>query len=335
MSMRIIIFVIISITVFACSDTSNSKKLSHKLKTTSELAQIISSDSMQGRYPGTMGFEKAVDFVENYMRILEINPFINGSYRDTLSVFDAKSYNLVGVIESKNPINDYILLGAHLDHLGAHLDPSKKAEEQKDTIYNGANDNASGVVVVLQIAKELKKYKFDKNIIIAFFTGEEYGKWGSEHLAKRLKKNGIKLSYVLNFDMVGVPQTNTPKSVGMTGFYISDFAEVSNKLLNEEYVNHPNDTIDHLAFFRSDNSSFYTEYKIPSHNISTYEGRDQYPFYHDVQDEFSKLNIQHMDTIIAKTTKLIIRLLESNSVITLKKLDEESTDFMKYFKPSN
>ena len=42
-----------------------------------------------------------------------------------------------------------------------------------------------------------------------------------------------------------------------------------------------------------------------------------------------------MDTIIAKTTKLIIRLLESNSVITLKKIDEESTDLMKYFKPSN
>jgi Zn-dependent M28 family amino/carboxypeptidase len=333
--MRKIVFVIISITVFACSDTSNSKKLSQKLKTTSELVQIISSDSMQGRYPGTIGFEKAVDFVENYMKILEIKPFINGSYRDTLSVFDAKSYNLVGVLESKEPVNDYILLGAHLDHLGAHLDPAKKAEEQSDTIYNGANDNASGVVVILQIAKELKKYKFDKNIIIAFFTGEEYGKWGSEHLAKRLNKNNIKLSYVLNFDMVGVPQTHTPKSVGMTGFYISDFEEVSNKLLNEEFVNHPNDATDHLAFFRSDNSSFYTEYKIPSHNISTYEGRDQYPFYHDVQDEFSKLNIQHMDTIIAKTTKLIIRLLETNSIITLKKLDEESTDLMKYFKPPN
>ena len=188
-TMRKVIFAIISITLFSCNNNSNSKKLSHKIMTTSELVQIISSDSMQGRYPGTMGFEKAVDFVENYMRTLEIKPFINGSYRDTLSVFDAKSYNLVGVLESKNLINDYILLGAHLDHLGAHSDPSKKAEEQTDTIYNGANDNSSGVVAGLQIAKELKRHDFDKNIIIAFFTGEEYGKWGSENLARRLKRN--------------------------------------------------------------------------------------------------------------------------------------------------
>jgi Zn-dependent M28 family amino/carboxypeptidase len=325
--MRKLTLVIISIVIIGCINITDSKRISHKLMTTSELLQVLSSDTMEGRYPGTAGFEKAVDFVENYMKILDIKPFINGSYRDTVSVFDVKSYNLVGVIKSKKPINDYILIGAHLDHL-------KNTNSQSDSIFNGANDNASGVVAVLQIAKELNKYKFDKNVIIALFTGEEFGKWGSEHLSKRLKKNKIKLSYVINIEMIGVPLTISPKCISMTGFYISDFAEVSNALLNEEFVLRPDDNGDHLFFSRSDNFPFYTEYKIPSHTISTYD-RASFPYYHTVQDDFSKQNIQHMDTIIAKTSKLLVRLLETNSVLTLKKLDEESNDIMKYFKPSN
>ena len=68
---------------------------------------------------------------------------------------------------------------------------------QTDSVFNGANDNASGVTAVLQIARELKKHKFDKKIIIALFTGEEFGLKGSKHLATKLKKANIKLSYVI------------------------------------------------------------------------------------------------------------------------------------------
>ncbi|TAL75877.1 MAG: M20/M25/M40 family metallo-hydrolase [Bacteroidetes bacterium] len=325
-TMRKLFFVVISITLFGCTNSTYSKRLNPNLMTTSELLQILSSDSLKGRFPGTVGFEKAADFVESYMKNLGIKPLINRSYRDTLSVFDVKSYNVVGILESRKPINDYILLGAHLDHL-------KKSNSQTDSIYNGANDNASGVVAVLQIAKELKKYKFDKNVIISVFTGEESGRFGSKHLAKRLKNNKIKLSYVINIDMIGVPLTRSPKSVSMSGYYISDFAEVSNALLKEAFVLHSDGYIDDLLMFgRSDNASFYTEYNIPSHTISTYDG-DNYKYYHTVQDDFSKLNIQNMDTIIAKTSKLIVRLLESNSVLTLKRLDEQESEFMRYLSP--
>lgn len=328
--MKTFIVIFLCITFFACRRNPNQVQN----LTTSELIQTISSDSMQGRYPGTIGFDRAANFVENCMRTIEIRPFINGSYRDSLLVFDVKSYNLLGVLESKDPINEYIVLGAHLDHLGAHADPSLKGEVQTDTIYNGANDNASGVVAVLQIAKELRKYKLKKNIIIAFFTGEEYGKWGSEHLAKRLKRNNIKISYMLNFDMVGVPFTQTPKSIGMTGHYISDFAEVSDKLLKEEFILLSNDVFtDHFAFFRSDNSSFFSEYKIPSHTFVTYEGKGQFPYYHTVKDESSEINVQFMDTIIAKTSKLLVLLLESNSQITFKKSSEEPFDMLKGMNP--
>jgi Zn-dependent M28 family amino/carboxypeptidase len=304
--MRTFIFLIWSISINACGTVNSGRQFI----TTSEMVRILSSDDFEGRQPGTPGFEEAAIFIENCMKELKIKPLFNNSYPDTLSVFGTKSYNIVGVIESGQSTGDYILLGAHLDHLG-------KMPSKTDSVYNGANDNASGVTAVLQIAKELRKYRFDKKVIIAVFTGEESGKWGSEHLAQRLKKAGIKLSYVLNFEMIGTPLTSLPGKVYITGFNRSDFAEVANKLIKEEFVVFEKAELERGLFYGSDNYPFYLEYKIPSHTISTFDFRN-YRYYHNLQDEYSKLDIRHMDTIINKVTRLLVNLLESNSVITLK-----------------
>jgi len=135
--MRTFIFLIWSISISACG-TFNSGS---QFMTTSEMVRILSSDDFEGRQPGTPGFGKAAVFIENYMRELRIKPFFNNSYFDTLSVFGTRSYNIVGVIESRQSTGDYILLGAHLDHLG-------KMPSKTDSVYNGANDNASGVNAV-------------------------------------------------------------------------------------------------------------------------------------------------------------------------------------------
>jgi Zn-dependent M28 family amino/carboxypeptidase len=293
------------------------------LKTTTQLVQELSSDTMDGRCPGTKGFEKAAFYVENYMKALEIKPFISGSYHDSLKVKDAVSFNLVGVIESKKPVNDYIVLSAHLDHL-------KKGDlkNMTDSIYNGANDNASGVVAVLQIAKELNIFKFDKNIIVALFTGEESGLAGSRHLAKRLKRNKINISYVVNIDMIGTPLTVSANSVYTTGFYLSDFAEVSNALLGEEFILHADRIYDQLDFMSSDNYPFFEEYHIPTSTIITYD-KENYPYYHTVKDEFSKLNIQNMDLLITKVSRLLVLLLRKNSIITLKEPNLQPIDLLK------
>ena len=302
---KLLIIFLSTIILVYCQNSDNKK-----LKTTAELVNILSSDSLEGRYIGDSSFERAAKFVENYLKLIEVKPFFNGSYRDTLTIFRYHSFNVVGIIENRHSINDYILIGAHLDHLG-------KMYSMTDSIFNGANDNASGVTAVLQIARELKKYKFDKKVIIALFTGEEFGLKGSKHLAQKLKNANINLSYVINFEMIGTPLSSFPENVYITGFNRSNFEEVANNVLGDEFIVSNGAEFSDGLFGASDNYPFYLEFKIPSHTISTFDFKN-YKYYHSVSDEYSQLNIQHMDYIIQKTSKLLIKLLQENSEIRLK-----------------
>jgi Zn-dependent M28 family amino/carboxypeptidase len=280
-----------------------------RLKTTAELVRILSSDSLEGRYIGDSGYERSAEFVEKYLKSIGVEPFFDGSYRDTLTIFGYHSFNVVGIIQSRESENEFILLGAHLDHLG-------KMDSQTDSIFNGANDNASGVTTVLQIARELRKNKFDKKVIIALFSGEEYGMRGSKHLARELKEANIDLSYMINFEMTGAPLTSSPGNVYITGFSKSNFGEVANKILGEEFIISNGTEFSEGLFGASDNYPFYTEFKIPSHTISTFDFKN-YKYFHSVSDEYSQLDIQHMDAVIQKTTELIIGLLQEDPEITL------------------
>lgn len=299
----IIFFCTFSFTFCHHSDKKN-------LTTTGELVRILSSDSFEGRYIGDSGFERAAKFVEDYLKSIGVKPFFNGSYRDTLTIFRYHSFNVVGIIGNTNSINDHILIGAHLDHLG-------KIDSQTDSVYNGANDNATGVTAVLQIARELKKYKFNKKIIVALFTGEEYGLKGSKHLVQVLQKSNIRLSYMINFEMIGTPLSSSPEIVYITGYSRSNFAEVANKILDEEFIISEGAEFSDRLFGASDNYPFYLECKIPSHTISTFDFKN-YKHFHSVSDEYSQLNVQHMDYIIQKSRKLLIGLLQENSEIRIK-----------------
>jgi leucyl aminopeptidase len=281
-----------------------------KFKTTAELVNVLSSDSFEGRHPGDPGFERAAKFVENYLRSIKVSPFFDSSYRDTLSLFSNQSFNIVGVIENEKSVNEYILIGAHLDHLG-------KMDSKTDSVFNGANDNASGVTAVLQIARELKKYRFDKKVIIALFTGEESGLRGSKHLAQRLKKDSVNLSYMINFEMLGTPLSASPNNVYITGYNKSNFGEIANKILNSEFIVYKGAEFSDGLFEASDNYPFYLEFNIPAHTISTFDFKN-YGYFHTVSDEYSHLNVQHMDSVIQKTCKLITGLLHENSEIIIK-----------------
>ena len=139
----------------------------------------------------------------------------------------------------------------------------------------------------------------------------------TEHLAQKLKNANVKLSYVINFEMIGTPLSSFPEKVYITGFNTSNFGEVANSILSEEFVVSNGTEFSDNLFGASDNYPFYLLYNIPSHTISTFDFKN-YKYYHSVSDEYSQLNIQHMDYIIHKTSKLIIKLLQENSEIKLK-----------------
>lgn len=276
---------------------------------TEKVLTTLSSDEFEGRKPGLNGFELCVDYVEGHMKKNNIKPFFETGYRDTLINKGITTYNIVGLIGDKSD-NGYILIGAHLDHIG-------KLKSDKDSIYNGANDNASGVTAVLQISKELAKYNFDQSIIVALFTEEEVGLVGSKHLAERLKKDGINLTYVLNFEMLGKTLTTGENQVYITGYNKSNLAEEMNKAKAEKFVYFLPAEIRYQLFSRSDNFPFYAEFKIPSHTISTFDF-ENYEHYHKATDEVTELDIENMHEIINSSTYIIGEFLKKNTVIEIK-----------------
>jgi hypothetical protein len=301
-------FLLISCNIFKSTPIKPTNR-SLLLSNTEEIVKTLSSDKFEGREPGTLGIQQASHFVEDILIQAGVLPFWNTSFYDTLELPGSKHYNLVGLIPADSITDEYVLIGAHLDHLG-------KTDYPDDSVYNGANDNATGVAAVLNIARELTKQKLNKNVLIAIFTLEETGLLGSKHLAKKLKSKQVNLSYVINFEMIGVPLKDNPGKVYITGYHISDFASVANGLMEEEFIIYEEIDTQYGLFRIADNYPFYKEYSIPSHTVSTY-AFNNYPFYHHVNDEYSALNIQHMEVIISKMTELILKLLSSDNEIHL------------------
>jgi Zn-dependent M28 family amino/carboxypeptidase len=283
-----------------------------KLVDTKEILTVLASDEYGGRKPGTEGYMKASNYVSGLMAANDILPFRNGSYQDTFMAKGEETYNIVGLIEGTG--DDYVMICAHLDHLG----PAKGA----DKIYNGANDNASGVTATLQVAKFLAQHKFEQNIIVALFSSEEVGLLGSKHLAQRLRKENVNLTHVFNFEMIGKTLTTGSNQVYITGFKRSNLAEEMNEAVGFEFVKFLPAAIRYQLFSRSDNFPFFAEFKIPSHTISTFDF-ENYEHYHKATDEAELLDIENMHDVIKTSTLALSKILMDNQVMLNEEGDEK------------
>ncbi|MCR5326890.1 MAG: M28 family peptidase [Bacteroidales bacterium] len=162
-----------------------------------EYVNYLASEELQGRGAATAGDIKAREYIAARYKECGLQPLSGG---DFLVPFETKgtSYcNVVGVIEGGALKDEFIVLGAHYDHLGV-----KKGE-----IYPGADDNASGSAALIEIARELvaQKDQLQRSVIIAAFDAEELGLFGSTSLAGFLDELvGIKnVKLMVSVDMVG------------------------------------------------------------------------------------------------------------------------------------
>ena len=119
--------------------------------------------------------------------------------------------NVLGIQKGRDP-GRVVIIGAHIDSRGTDvLDTAKDAP--------GANDNASGVALVLEVARHLSKERFDATIVYAVFSGEEQGLWGGTLLAETAKARGWEVSAMLNNDIVG-------NTIGQNGIRVADRVRV-------------------------------------------------------------------------------------------------------------
>jgi Zn-dependent M28 family amino/carboxypeptidase len=255
---------------------------------------VLSSDEMEGRKAGTKGIEKAARYIENEFQKIGLNKFDGlSTYRQEFNEKGLALFNVIGVIEGKSKKDEFIVISAHYDHLGINKNGNG------DVIYNGANDNASGVAAVLALAKYFSKMKTnERSILFVAFTAEEMGLLGSNYFGGEI--NPKKIIAGINIEMIGKQSPFGPKTAWITGYNKSTFGEIIKKNLEgSDYNVYPDPYLNFNLFFRSDNASL-ARLGVPAHTFST-SPMDKDLDYHKVTDEVSTLDI----STIAETIKAI------------------------------
>lgn len=175
-----------------------------------EHIKYLASDEMKGRGIGTQELDKAAEYIADKFKEYGLEPVGDtGSYYQNFDkAFHGKGNfqlkNVIGIIPGTNSaLKEAVVISAHYDHLGLGWPDVRKGNEGK--VHNGADDNASGVSVMLELAKSLgKSFKPARTIIFAAFTAEEAGLIGSDYFVNNYGTDSVKYILAnLNFDTVG------------------------------------------------------------------------------------------------------------------------------------
>jgi len=274
----------------------------------------LSSDEMEGRKVGSVGIEKAAQYIEGEFEKIGLSTFDDlENYRQNFTKKGLAVFNIIGVLEGKSKKDEIVVVSAHYDHLGM------KKSGNGDVIFNGADDDASGVTAMLCLAKYFKEQNNnERTILFVAFTGEEMGMWGSTYFGKQI--NPSKIVAGINIEMIGKESKFGPKTAWLSGFERSDFGKIIQKNIEGTgYRLYPDPYPRYQLFFRSDNASM-AKLGIPAHTFST-GPIDADKHYHKVSDEASTLNISTItETInaIAIGTQSIISGEDTPTRIILK-----------------
>ena len=213
-------------------------------------------------------------------------------------------YNIIGVLPGKTRPSETILISAHYDHEGVY-----SGRKRKDSILNGANDNASGTTAMLMLADYFaQRNDNERTLIFCAFSGEEMGLLGSRDFAGYIVPETVVAG--INLEMLGVPQYGK-KKVFVTGYRYSSLPELLEAWLKEaglKIMREPDE--EKLLFERSDNFSFAKK-GIPAHTIMASDDDDK--CYHQPCDEAGRIDTGNLTEIIKAIAKAIQPLVSGEA----------------------
>lgn len=196
--------------------------------------------------------------------------------------------NVAAILRGSDPKlrDQYLLLTAHYDHLG---------KDGTQGIYNGANDDASGVATVIELAAALAREnpRPRRTLVFVCFFGEEKGLYGSTWYVKHPLVPLDQTIAVINFEQMGEPARNEglpASSLGVTGYDFSDLSAALEPDLASAGVSLREVRHNAEFFERSDNLPF-AQAGVPAH---TFVAALEYPDYHRTSDKWPKLNYENM-----------------------------------------
>ncbi|GEJ43792.1 peptidase M28 [Chryseobacterium sp. ON_d1] len=271
---------------------------------------VIAADDMEGRDTGSKGQKKAGEYIVNYYKNLGISApkVLNSYYQKVPSDFMKKrgggnlpdSENILAFIEGSEKPEEIVVVSAHYDHVGT----------KNGVVYNGADDDGSGTVAVMEIAKAFQQAKKSgkgpkRSVLFLHVTGEEHGLFGSEYYSENPVFPLANTVVDLNIDMIG---RDDPANRGKQYVYVigSDMLssqlkvinEAANKRTNNLELNYKYDDLNdpEQLYYRSDH------YNFAKHNIPVaffFDGIHE--DYHKPTDDPEKIDYQ----LLEKRTQLI------------------------------
>ncbi len=244
--------------------------------------QQLSSDAFKGRKADYPEIILTHQLIQNRLRQAGLDSFAVGLAQDfTVGASAVQHKNLLGFIRGNTKPDEYIVMGAHYDHLGVN---------GAGDVYNGADDNASGVAAVMAAAKYFSAHPPKHSIIFALWAAEEVGLRGSQYFTNNLPA-GLSLTNIkfnLNLDMVARSDNNKIWACGLFHYpayrYLVDSLQGKTSVQLLSGYDSPASPDDWT--YQSDQGSFHQK-GIPF----LYLGVEDHPDYHKVTDEFNRVNL--------------------------------------------
>ena len=279
--------------------------------------EYLASPELGGRFPATEGDTLAADYLAGQLRDLRLKRVVRekknkGFYQDFSfgKAEEKTTHNILAVLRGKDRQlrNEFIVVGAHYDHLGMGGPESGSRRPDSLSVHPGADDNASGDAVLLELARYFKKTGTPRSIVFIFFGAEEQGLVGSKRFVEWMKQDDDRrvnlpadlkgIVAMVNLDMVG-RMRDSSLSVSGTGTS-SGFKALAEDVAGQTGL-HINCTPD--GYGPSDQASFVAA-DIPVFNITTGGHME----YHTPDDVPSTLNYDGMQLSFEFTKELVAQL---------------------------
>jgi hypothetical protein len=300
--MKSIVFSVVL--VAACTCTGVSQKINQE--NIKKHIRFLASDELKGRQTGSPEELLALAYLEKEFKKLKLTPKgTANTYRQAFTFKggmhgsgpEGTAHNVVAFLD--NQAEKTIVIGAHFDHLGVGENGSSLDANPQGKIHNGADDNASGVAGVLELARYFKsnKVKEKNNFLFICFSGEELGLHGSKHYAENPTLTLSDANYMINMDMIGRLNPTT-KSISVSGSGTSPVWETLLKNVSPTSLSIKTDS---AGVGPSDHTSFYLK-NIPVLHFFTGSHSD----YHKPTDDWDKINYEGEKEVL----ELIISVIE-------------------------
>lgn len=284
---------------------------------------FLASDALEGRGTPSRGLDIAAEFIASQFRAAGLEPLGDEPYFQTAAwskinprrdknaapAAPVKVRNVVGILRGSDPAlkDSYILVTAHYDHVG--LKPG-----EGDGIFNGANDDGSGTVSVIELAKAFgaQKQRPKRSIVFMTVFGEEHGLVGSRYYGANplvpIEKTvaGINLEQVGRTDDSEGPQQ---RAFAVTGYDFSDIGEILKKAGEQTGIKVWKHPVNSDKYFAHSDNQALADQGIPAHTVSVAYA---FPDYHGAGDHWDKIDYENM-AAVNRTVALAIWNIANSS----------------------